>query len=88
MWVYNGNTTKPGNTLWNEYIEVDSDGNPTGRSSMSEITPRKITNFDACDHYYEYVEGGDSVICKHCEHGQKIIIGIQKLKDGKIVKLV
>lgn len=85
MWKFKGNDTKPGSAFWNEYVEVDDEGNETGRSSLSTITPQKISTFDRCEHFYEYANNGEDAMCKHCGLGQKIVLGIHKIKDGKVV---
>lgn len=80
-WKPVGNTTKPSSRLWDEYV------NPvTGESTLSVLTPKKVSQFDECDHYYELVSDGN-VQCKKCELGHKIAWGIQIIKDGKIITL-
>lgn len=85
MWKLKGNTTKPGNPLWDEYVEVGVNGEETGRSSLNTITPVKITNFENCDHYYEYENGGNDAMCKHCGYAHKIVAGLQLVQNGRIV---
>lgn len=78
---YAGNTTKPGNPIWDEYIDA------TGRSSLEVHTPIKI--WEACkkNHYFVITDQSGNVQCKHCGFGQKIVWGIHVLKNGKIVTL-
>lgn len=85
MWKYKGNTTKPGNPLWDEYVEVDKGGSETGRSTLTTYEPIKISNYDNCDHEFEYIDNGNSVACRKCGLGQRIILGLHKVVDGKVV---
>ena len=82
---YAGNTTKPGHPLWTEYVQVDDDGTPTGGSTMEVHTPKRITNFDNCEHNFEYQNNGNDAVCSHCGYGQRIILGIHKIVDGKVI---
>jgi len=75
-----GNTTKPGNKLWDEYVDKE-----TGASSMNIITPKKISTFDTCKHYYDYDPQDSSAICRNCGLGHRLVWGIQIIKDGKII---
>lgn len=85
MWKYKQNTTKPGNPLWNEYVDVDSSGNETGRSTITTLNPVKISDYENCDHFFEYIDNGNSAVCRKCELGQKIVLGIHKIIEGKII---
>lgn len=87
MWKYKGNDTKPGNSLWDEHVEVDRDGNETGRSSLNTITPQKVSTFDSCEHLYEYSNNGNDAVCKYCGLGQKIVLGLHKIIDGKVITI-
>ena len=80
-----GNTTKPGNPLWDEYVEVDEYGNEVGPSTLTIINPKRVSTFDQCDHHYIYTDGGSSAVCKYCNLGCRIILGIHQIKDGKIL---
>lgn len=82
-WKKVGNTTKPGNPLWDEYEEVDGKGSPTGRKTLSTFTPKLVADFN-CDHFYELIDGSNAQCCK-CTHGQPIVWGLQIIKDGKII---
>lgn len=79
-WKYKGNSTKPNNHVWDEYVDEE-----TGESTLEIHTPKKISNFDTCEHYYEVEKNGHSVRCKNCGLGHTIVWGIQIVKDGKIV---
>jgi len=83
--VYKQNTTKPDKRIWDEFVEVDESGNETGRSTLNIVTPTKISSYDTCDHEYEYRDNGNSAVCRKCEVGQRIVLGIHKIVDGKIV---
>jgi hypothetical protein len=80
-WEKVGNTTNPGKPIWDEYVNKE-----TGESSLEIHTPKKISNFDKCDHYYELDKTGANVVCRKCGLGHKFVWGIQFLKDGKIVE--
>jgi len=73
-----GNTTQPNNPLWNEYYDEK------GVSTLKEYQPRKISNFDTCEHFFKMIDGANAQ-CNKCGLGQKIVWGIQFVKDGKII---
>ena len=76
-----GNTTKPGNPLWDEY--VDSNGN-----SSLEVHDL-VTVWTSCKGkcYYVPIDSNGNIQCKKCGNGQRIVWGLHKLKNGKIIKL-
>lgn len=76
-----GNSTDPSNRMWDEYEDT-----VTGRKSLSIIKPRKISNFDKCQHHYSFEVESSSAVCDKCGIGVPIVWGINIIKDGKIVK--
>jgi hypothetical protein len=75
-----GNTTRPGNPLWNEYLDE------FGVSTLEKHTPREI--WRACrKHYFVSCDTLGNVQCKNCGFGQKIVWGMHKLHKGKIIIL-
>jgi len=78
-WKFKGNTTQPGNPLFDEYVNIK-----TGESTLKEYKPRKITSYDTCNHYFEMIDDTNAQ-CKKCKLGQKIIWGLQFIQDGKII---
>lgn len=84
-WKYVGNTTKPGDPKWDEFVEVDDKGKETGRRSLQIHTPKLIADFN-CDHFYKPIDGSN-VQCTKCGHGQQIVWGLQIIKDGKIIEV-
>ncbi len=82
-WVYGGNTTKEGNALWSEFVNLK-----TGESSLKEITPRNLIDTSNCDHAYQPIDKGGNVQCMKCEDGRRIITGYHKLENGKIITMV
>lgn len=77
-WKYSGNTTKPGNPLWDEYVNES-----TKEKTLKTITPKLVADFN-CDHNYSPIDGSNAQ-CSKCGHGQKIVWGLQIIKDGKII---
>lgn len=73
---------KESSWLWREYKD------DSGKSSIEYHTPIKVSKYDECDHYYEYVDNGNSVQCIRCGLGHKIVLGIHKIENGKIVNVV
>jgi hypothetical protein len=80
-----GNTTKPGNPLWDEYAEVDDAGNIISARTLEVYDPKRITNYDKCEHKFIYTDNGNSAVCSLCGMGLRIILGIHKIEDGKLV---
>lgn len=76
---YKGNTTNPDKRIWDEYEDEH------GNSSLEIHEPKKITNYDNCEHYYEYADNGNDAVCKNCGLGHKIILGLHFIKDGKVI---
>lgn len=83
-WKYVGNSTKPGDPKWNEYEEVDGQGNPTGRRTMQVHTPKLVADFN-CDHYFDQLDSANAQ-CRKCTLGQRLG-ATQIVRDGKIVRL-
>jgi hypothetical protein len=81
-WKFKGNTTKPGNPLWNEYEDDE-----TGEKTLQEHKPSKVSSFDSCKHYYELIDSLGNVQCHKCGLGTRIVWGIYKLQNGQIVKM-
>lgn len=81
-WEYRGNTTKPGNPLWSEFVNVK-----TGESTLKTHTLNPILTDDGhtCDGNYELVDNASNIQCKICERGMQIVWGYQTLQDGKII---
>lgn len=77
---FKGNTTRPGNHLWDEYENED------GVSTLEEHQPKEV--WVACKkHYFVSCDTLGNVQCRICGFGQKIVWGIHKLHKGKIVFL-
>ena len=79
-WKFTGNTTNPGNPLWNEYVDEE-----TGRSSLQEHQKKKISEWDICKHYWELIDSNGNIQCLKCGLGKRIAWGIEFVKKGKIV---
>jgi len=79
-WHNVGNTTKPGNHLWDEMVNFD-----TGESTLQIHVPKTIMTSEACDHYFVEIDRNRNVQCRECSIGTKIVFPYE-LKDGKIVK--
>ena len=79
-WKYKGNSTRPGNPLWDEYINED-----TGESTMKEYHLKKSSHFDKCHHYWKLIDSLGNVQCGKCGLGKRIVWGIEFVKNGKIV---
>jgi hypothetical protein len=65
--------------LWNEVI-VD------GKSSIQIHEPTIIKQF--CreeDHFWEH-DGSRTIRCKNCGMENKIVIGIEEIVNGKVIK--
>jgi hypothetical protein len=77
-----GNTTKPDNPLWDEYIDP-----LTGELSLKEYKPRKISKFDECNHYYDVIDSAN-IRCKYCGLGHRIVWGYQKVINGKLIDVI
>lgn len=84
-WKYVGNTTNPGNKLWDEYEHP-----LTGETTLHIHTPRKVTEFESCEHdgTWEMVDGYGNIQCRNCGLGKKIVWGIQIVKKGKLIDLM
>lgn len=80
---YKGNTTKPGNPLWDEYMDS------TGQSTLEIHTKRKISEWDTCKHKkWDILDGNGNIRCNSCGLGRRIVWGIHKVtKAGKLVKV-
>lgn len=82
---YLGNTTKPGNPVWDEYAEVDERGNLLSPSTLEIHDLKRISSYDKCEHNFIYTDNGNSAVCSLCGMGLRIILGIHKIEDGKII---
>jgi len=80
---YVGNTTSPGNPLWDEYIDKN-----TGKSTLEIHDLKQITNHDKCLHNGNWylLDNNGNLQCKKCSLGYKIVWGIEILKNGEIIK--
>ena len=78
---YIGNTTKPGNPLWDEYKDPT-----TGKSTLQIHDPVKISNFEHGEHYWNLIDNNGNIQCKTCGLGMRIVWGMEFVKDGKILK--
>lgn len=76
---YKDNTTNSKKRIWDEYE------NERGDSTLQIHEPKKITQYDTCEHYYEYEDKQYSAVCKKCGLGKAIVFGLHFVKDGKIV---
>lgn len=76
-----GNSTRPGNPLWDEYVDS------TGHSTLQIIDP--VTIWEACKgkHYFIPIDSNGNLQCRKCGFGQRIVWGFHKLVNGKIIKL-
>lgn len=80
-WKYIGNTTKPGDPLWDEYENIK-----TGERTLKEYTPKKISNFDKCKHYWELADNNGNITCKYCGLGKRVAWGNEIVRNGKVIK--
>lgn len=68
--------------LWTEVI-VD------GKSSITIHEPKMIKQF--CkeeDHYWEISDNSKRLMkCKHCGMENHFVVGVEEIRDGKIVKI-
>lgn len=75
-----GNSTNPAKRIWDEYVDE------TGKSSLEIHTPKEV--WRACDkHFFVAIDSLGNLQCRNCEAGQKIVWGIHKVKNGKIIKV-
>lgn len=73
-----GNTTRSKSRMWDEY--TDNFGN----STLEIHTPRKI--WEGCtEHYFVPSDENGNYQCRNCSFGQKVVWGIQKVVEGKII---
>lgn len=82
---YIGNTTKPGNPLWDEYRNK-----VTGKSTMEVHNLRKTSNWDKCKHqgFWRLLDPNGNIQCDNCGQGHRIVWGIEFCVDGKLTKNV
>lgn len=78
-----GNTTRPGNPRWDEYVD-----DQTGASTLEEHNPVKTTFFEGCndDHYFELLDPNGNIQCNKCQFTSRIVWGPAILRDGKIIE--
>lgn len=79
-WEYKGNSTKPGNPLWNEWQNIK-----TGETTLKIYYPQDVITDQ--EHYYEYVDMNGNYQCRNCPIGGKLIFAYNQIKDGKIIKI-
>lgn len=78
MWIQKGED----NGLWTEHINTT-----TGESSIKEHKPKEV--WRSCkpnEHYFE-LSGNREATCRKCKMVKPFVLGIEKLEDGKIVRL-
>lgn len=77
---HKGNSTNPSKRIWDEYED------PMGRSTLEIHTPKLV--WESCKkHHFICTDSIGNLQCRHCGQGQKIVWGIHKVKNGKIVKV-
>lgn len=81
---YLGNTTKPGNPLWDEYEDT-----VTGESSLRVHELKQTSRWDTCRHAgkWEVLDSLGNIQCGDCGQGHKLVWGMEIVKDGHIFKL-
>lgn len=77
---YAGNTTRPGNPIWDEYVDKR-----TGKSTLEIHEPKDIPFCKPKDHNFQLLDANGNVQCSNCPSGTRIVWGLQFLKKGKIV---
>ena len=66
---------------WNEFIN-----DKTGESSIKEHVLKTIwKGCEKGDHYFE-LTGNRELTCNKCGFGRDFVLGLETLKDGKIVR--
>lgn len=81
-WEFKGNTTKPGDPKWNEWVNIK-----TGQSTLTIHKPIETIRYGDCEHYYELLDNNGLVQCNKCEFGQRIVWGLQVVQNGKIYSI-
>ena len=73
---------KQGTGIWQEWTNSE-----TGESSISDITPKVTNTFcKQNNHYFETVSPSSrDLVCKKCGQGSYYVLGLQSLKDGKVI---
>jgi hypothetical protein len=79
-WQFQGNTTRPGDAKWNEWVNVK-----TGESTLKTFIPQDIPT--CRDHYFEYTDNNFNYQCRGCYIGGRLSIDLNKIEDGKIIKV-
>jgi len=79
-WQFDGNTTKPGNPIWNEWINIK-----TGESTLKTYTPQLVPS--CVEHYYEFVDNNFNFQCRNCFVGGRLILAYTNIIDGRLVKV-
>ncbi len=77
-----GNTTRPGDPKWDEYVDPD-----TGESTLEVHEPKNIPLCAPGDHIFYLIDANGNVACEKCPMGTRIIYGKQELVEGKIINL-
>lgn len=71
-----------GKGIWQNYKN-----STTGEETVTNITPRKISSWDKCDHFWILIDPEGNIQCERCGLGKRIVWGIEVIKKGKIVKV-
>jgi hypothetical protein len=79
-WKFEGNTTKPGNPNWNEWVNIK-----TGESTLKTYIPQIVPSCN--EHYYEFIDNNFNYQCRNCFVGGKLSLALNNIKDGKITNL-
>lgn len=67
--------------LWNEHVDTE-----TGRSTYQEHELKTIANYcGEKDHFWELK--GRAAVCSKCGMARPVIIGPQKVENGKITPI-
>ncbi len=79
-WKFAGNTTKPGDAKWNEWVNLK-----TGQSTLQIHRPQVIPSCEK--HYFEFVDNNFNYQCRNCYVGGKLSLAFNKIVEGEIVKV-
>ena len=67
---------------WTEYIDTQ-----TGESSIKEHKLKVVWKSCKPDKHSFELSGNREVTCKKCGYMREFVLGLEKLQDGKIVRL-
>lgn len=70
-----------GKGIWQEWKNKK-----TGESTLETHKMTKVSKWDECDHYYNFLPEDSSIQCGKCGKGGKFVWGNMFIKDGKIVE--